>query len=211
MQGTTYSAGPAGGVTLHSVCEQDENGLELLNQQATIEDSSSTTWLSDGSSSEEALQQLAGDACLPAAETLTGLHAAASSDSNEAAYRSDPSHAHAATIVHVASGAASTAAAGQQHQQGKQLRGLSAAGGASQAEAVDAVMKAGAGGGRSTAVLGCMMVLGSVLLLVLSFLAAGMIMLLGVQEQEHASHDDVLVFSEAFNDGYALPARHFAM
>jgi len=206
-QGATYSAGPAGGHTLRSVGEQDENGLELLNQQATNEDSSSTTWLSDGSSSEEALQQLAGDACLPAAEALAGLHAVASSGSNEAAYHSGPSHADAATSAQ-ASGAAL-----QQHQQGEQLRGsCAAADGASQAEAVAAVQKAGvAGGGRSTAVLGCMMVLGSVLLLVLGFLAAGMIMLLGVQEHEQASHDDVLLFSDAFTDGYAVPARHFAM
>lgn len=167
--GRLHDAGSAGA----SLAAHGDAALDLLSQHATSQDS---TWLSDGSS-EEGLQQLAGGACVLGGDALGGLERSGSSD--------------------VCSGAEKVAGGEASDNKGAPGAPAAAAGGATNssvggkgepAAAVDAAKSAvkqscSVGNkSRSRVVRGCMLLLWSVLLLAIGFLAAAV--LVSLQEPQ---------------------------
>jgi hypothetical protein len=152
--------------------------LELLNQHAAGQDS---TWLSDGSS-EEGLQQLTEGACLPADDAVTGMAGSSSSSvGSEEAGKAGVSDAGFACVTPAASGAAAGAAVGTSEGNGvsQQQQPVPGTAGAAPADRVGGDLCAeGAKSSSRSSVRGCMLLVWSVVLLAVGFLAAAVMVAL---------------------------------
>lgn len=173
---TAGTAAPAGS-TAASLEAHGDAALELLNQHAAGQDS---TWLSDGSS-EEGLQQLTEGACLPADDAVTGMAGSSSSSvGSEEAGKAGVSDAGSACVTPAASGAAAGAAAGTSEGNGvSQQQPVPGTAGAAPADRVGGDLCAeGANSSSRSSVWGCMLLVWSVVLLAVGFLAAAVMVAL---------------------------------
>jgi hypothetical protein len=183
---------------------------ELLIQHTVSQDSSSTTWLSDGCS-ESGLQQLTAGSCLP---TVAGLEVAGEQEpgsccdaDSSTAKCVDTRGASAGQTGQSAAAGGSAAAASKSEASAVKQQGRA---GAATAAAAQGVCVQGSKG-SSGAMKGCMLVLWSTLLLAVGFLAAAV--LVAMQDSHGpADRSEMVIGFDDFDVGVlASMARRYAV